>query len=129
VIPGRENFYQEIGQEDGLTVWRISGFLQDVNVPFLKGKMAELVAHGVKDVLVDFDGLKAIDSRGLGFLVTLQKELRMREGRLALVHLNAQFAALLELTKLNRVFEIFLDKETAKRSFGGTHLKQPEAPC
>jgi anti-sigma B factor antagonist len=118
----KDSFYQEIETLEGLLIWRISGFVIDNRVNDLKEKLAEVLAAGTTQILIDFEGLKAIDSRGLGFLVSVQKELRAREGRMALVHLNAQFAALLELTKLNRIFEIFLDKETARRSFGGPHL-------
>jgi len=115
-------FYQSLETCEGLVIWRISGFLQDARVSELKMALQQVLESGTFDVIFDFDGLKAIDSRGLGFLISAQKELRLRKGRMVMVHLTAQFAALLELTKLNRIFEVFLDMETAKRSFGGQHL-------
>ncbi len=117
-------FFQSIETLDGLTIWRISGFLQDARISELKAALQTVLASGQVNVIFDFDGLRVIDSRGLGFLVSVQKELRVRKGRMAMVHLTAQFAALLELTKLNRIFEVFLDMETAKRSFGGEHLHE-----
>jgi anti-sigma B factor antagonist len=117
-------FYQSTEVLDGLTIWRISGFLQDARVSDLKSTLQEILSHGGVNIIFDFDGLKAIDSRGLGFLISVQKELRLRSGRMVMIHLTAQFAALLELTKLNRIFEVFLDMETAKRSFGGQHLHE-----
>lgn len=83
----------------------------------------EIIAQGITNIIFDFEGLIAVDSRGLGFLISVQKEVRQRNGRMVMVHMTAQFAALLELTKLNRIFEIFLDMETAKRSFGGEFLQ------
>lgn len=115
-------FYQSVEVVDGLVIWRISGFLQDVRMTELKAELQRILESGQVNLILDFDGLKAIDSRGLAFLITVQKELRMKKGRMVMVHLTAHFAALLELTKLNRIFEVFLDMETARRSFGGDHL-------
>lgn len=115
-------FYQSVELINELTIWRISGFLQDARMSELKAELQKVLVDGHVNVIFDFDGLRAIDSRGLGFLISVQKELRMKKGRMVLVHLTAQFAALLELTKLNRIFEVFLDMETAMRSFGGEHL-------
>ncbi len=117
-------FYQTVETTDGLTIWKISGFLQDARTRELKAVLQQILESGNVNVIFDFDGLRAIDSRGLGFLISVQKELRLRKGRMVMVHLTAQFAALLELTKLNRIFEVFLDMETAKRSFGGEHLRE-----
>lgn len=122
----RNKFHQEYEVDGDLILWRISGFLNDNHLKDAKEFMGKVLEEGKIHVIIDFSGLSAIDSRGLGFLVSVQKELRLREGRLALVHLSAQFASLMELTKLNRIFEIFLDLETAKRSFGGPHLGLPD---
>jgi len=113
------NEFTQRTEEDGnLTLWRISGIVGDAHIADLKETLNQLLAAGRHNIIIDCEGVQAIDSRGLGLLITTQKEVRNHEGRMALVNLNAQFAALLELTRLNRVFEIFMDMETAKRSFG-----------
>ena len=118
-------FFQKAEVKDGLIVWHISGVLDDDHIDELKNNLLDLVESGHHDIIMDFGGLQAITSRGLGFLVSAQKETRSRKGRLALVNLSAQFAPLFELTRLNRILEIFLDMETALRSFG---TKQRETP-
>jgi anti-anti-sigma factor len=136
-LPEMEGFHQSVSQLDGLVHWRISGFLHDEVISEAKQTLHKILAKSPvtsesgtpiaagqgPQIILDFEGMRGIDSRGLGFLVSVQKEARIRSGRLVMVHLTAQFAALLELTKLNRIFEIFLDLETARRSFGGTHLQ------
>jgi len=111
-------FHQQAAIEGDLVVWRVSGVVDDDRIDELKIELSRLLQLDRREVIVDFAGLQAITSRGLGFLITLQKEIRSRGGRLALVNLGARFAPLFELTRLNRIFEIFLDMETAKRSYG-----------
>lgn len=123
MCPEAFNFSQTFAVEGPIVVWQVNGFLQEARIPEMKQKLHEILSQGLKNIIYDFEGLIAVDSRGLGFLISVQKEVRERDGRMVMVHLTAQFAALLELTKLNRIFEIFLDMETARRSFGGEFLK------
>ena len=128
--PNKQPFDQKVRkEEDGLAIWEISGVLNDDRISDLKPVLNRMLDGGIRNVLLDFGGLKAIDSRGLGFLITVQKEIRERLGRMVIVQINAEFAALLELTKLSRIFEIFYDIESAKRSFGTleTPLPPPES--
>jgi anti-sigma B factor antagonist len=118
-------FFQKAEVRDGLIVWHISGVIDDDRIDELKNTLLDLVESGHCDIIMDFGGLQAITSRGLGFLITAQKETRSREGRLALVNLSAQFAPLFELTRLNRILEIFLDMDTALRSFGTNQTETP----
>ncbi|MBW7940103.1 MAG: STAS domain-containing protein, partial [Candidatus Omnitrophica bacterium] len=119
MCPEAFHFTQTFAVEGSIVIWQVNGFLQEARIAEMKQKLNEIIAQGITNIIFDFEGLIAVDSRGLGFLISVQKEVRQRNGRMVMVHMTAQFAALLELTKLNRIFEIFLDMETAKRSFGG----------
>ncbi|MCG3197953.1 MAG: STAS domain-containing protein [Candidatus Omnitrophica bacterium] len=121
----RNGFDQAVEFSEELVIWRMSGVLSEKHSAEVKQQLSDLVGAGKRHLIIDFDGLQAIDSRGLSLLISIQKAMREIEGRVVFVHLNAQFAALMELTKLNRIFEIFLDMETAKRSFGGANLGLP----
>ena len=114
-----EAFHQEIIAEESLVVWRISGHLNSSRYKEVRTELARLTGEGLRFIVLDLQGLESLDSRGLGFLVTVQKEVREREGRVVIAHLAARFAILFETTRINRIFEIFLDLESAKRSFGG----------
>jgi anti-anti-sigma factor len=111
-------FSQETAVDEGILIWRVSGVLNSDRVDDLKGMLNTVLRKQHHNIILDFQGLQAIDSRGLGFLITVQKEVREQGGRLVIVNLGAQFAPLFELTRLNRIFEIFIDIGTAKRSFG-----------
>ena len=113
-----DSFRQEVLTQDNLVLWRISGNLNLPHYEELKSELGRLIENKTRNVVLDLQGLESIDSRGLGFLITVQREVRGIQGRLVLVHLAARFAPLFETTRLNRIFEIFLDLESAKRSFG-----------
>jgi anti-sigma B factor antagonist len=55
---------------------------------------------------LDLSALTFLDSSGLGTLVSLHKTLRSRNGTVRLLQPAANVRQILELTRLNRVFEI-----------------------
>jgi anti-sigma B factor antagonist len=72
----------------------------------LKDRAKRLFAPELKDI--DFDGttLDFIDSSGLGALVSIQKLAAERGGKLRLLALKPAIVEIMEMTRLNRVFEI-----------------------
>ena len=62
-------------------------------------------------------GLIAIDSSGLGVLVSLSKKIREQGGELRLANLNDDLKTLFELTKLDTLFQIADTRERALESF------------
>lgn len=119
-------FQQDIVARDDLVIWRISGNMNFDHYAELKAELGRLVESKSRNVVLDLQGLQSIDSMGMAFLVSAQREVRGLQGRLVLVHLAARFAPLFETTRLNRIFEIFLDLESAKRSFGRMGPKQDD---
>ena len=111
-------FVQETRIEDGIVIWELNGALRQDTLSNLKKTLGRLLHEGHQNFIFDFEGLNALDSQGIGFFISALREIRARHGRMVLVRVDAKFAALFELTLLNRVFEMFTDMETAKRSFG-----------
>lgn len=90
--------------------------LDDGDLAFRK-VVHELVARGRAKIVVDLDGVTAIDSSGVGMMVAKLKTVRELGGDLRLVHLNARGQRLFTLAKLRTVFETFDDEDAALRSF------------
>ncbi|MCB9766922.1 MAG: STAS domain-containing protein [Candidatus Omnitrophica bacterium] len=118
-------FDQESRVEDGIVIWEVNGALRQDNIGDLKKKLGKLLHEGHHYFIFDFEGLNALDSQGIGFFISALREIRTRNGRMVLIRVDAKFAALFELTLLNRVFEMFTDLETAKKSFGPVKDKEP----
>ena len=68
------------------------------------------------DVVVDLKGVVFLDSAGVGVLVGLFKNARLRGGRARFCGLTPGVRSVLELIQLDRIFEIYDDVETAVRS-------------
>jgi anti-sigma B factor antagonist len=82
-----------------------------------KNQMVKLFEDGKKDLVVDLQTVRFIDSSGLGALVSGFKNASSRSGCLKLAGLQLQVKSMFELTRLHRVFEIFIDAEEALGSF------------
>jgi anti-sigma B factor antagonist len=55
---------------------------------------------------LEFGSTRFVDSSGLGVLISLQKVMRDRHGRIRVVSPTSQVQQILELTRLHRLFEI-----------------------
>ena len=74
----------------------------------------EIIKHvesNVDIVLIDFQHVTFMDSSGLGALVLALKTVRAAGGKLFICSVNEQIRMLFELTSMDRVFEIFSDRE------------------
>ncbi|WP_413159988.1 STAS domain-containing protein [Capilliphycus salinus ALCB114379] len=74
-------------------------------------EISNLVDQGAKIILIDFEGVTFMDSSGLGALVLALKTVRAAGGKLMVCSINEQIKILFELTSMDKVFEIFKDRE------------------
>ena len=106
-------------REDGrVTIVSVSGDLVagDSEVVFKK-TVSRLLEEGKVDLLVDCTALRFVDSTGLGALVRALTTSQNEGGQTKLLGVGANLRKLLELTKLDSVFEMFEDREEAVSSF------------
>jgi len=64
-------------------------------------------------VILDMAGVMLLGSAGLGALVTIDKQLRARGGRLVLFNLRPDILAVMRLTKLDRLLGIAETRDEA----------------
>ncbi|MEN8149763.1 MAG: STAS domain-containing protein [Planctomycetota bacterium] len=83
----------------------------------MKEELKERIALG-DDVLVDLADVTFTDSEGLGALVAVFRTATAAGGRFALCAPRSNFTALLRLTRLQRVFEIYDDEASALEALG-----------
>ncbi len=82
-----------------------------------KKTLTRLLEEGHVNLLVDLKGVGFIDSSGLGALVRALTNSQKEGGQTKLLHAGPQIRKLLEMTKLDSVFEIHDDMERAVSSF------------
>lgn len=85
-------------------------FLADVQ-PFLNADRPQLV--------FDLSAIRQLDAAGVEMLLHCVSEVMKRDGDLKLASLSPQAAMVLELTRTDRLFEIYDNSTEAARSFSG----------
>lgn len=106
-------------REDGrVTIVSISGDLVigDSEAAFKK-EILRLLEQGKVDLLIDCTALRIVDSTGLGALVRAMTTSQNEGGQTKLLKVGPQLKRLLELTRLDSVFETFDDPVKAVSSY------------
>lgn len=75
----------------------------------LKEVLQKMIEQGEINIVVKLSQVRFIDSSGLGALLSGFKNVAARSGRLVLSNIQSQVLSMFELTRLNRVFEIYTD--------------------
>jgi len=74
-------------------------------------------SNGHKKFLINLEGVDFIDSNGLGELTRCFCSVRQAGGDMKLIHVKARVQALLEITKINKLFEIHTEEHVALEAF------------
>jgi anti-sigma B factor antagonist len=75
----------------------------------LKAYLLQMIEGGATHIIVQLGQVRFIDSSGLGALLSGNKLILAKSGKLALVDIQRQVLSMFELTRLNRVFDIYTD--------------------
>ncbi|MGR9044076.1 MAG: STAS domain-containing protein [Gammaproteobacteria bacterium] len=79
----------------------------------LKQYILDMIESGENNIVVQLQEVKFVDSSGLGALLAGYKHAATKSGKLALSNMQQQVLSMFELTRLNRVFEIYSDLDEA----------------
>jgi anti-sigma B factor antagonist len=102
-----------------VTILRLKGRLElDDGDIVLREHVDRLAAEGRVNLLLDMTDVTRMDSAGIGMLVGKYMSVKNRGGTLRLLHLTDRTSRLLHVTRLETVFEIFEDENTAVNAFG-----------
>jgi len=83
----------------------------------MQAEFNKLAKDNRVNVIYDFGNIHYISSSILGFLITSFRELESKGGSLKLLNVQPSVSSVLEITRLNRILEMFNDEETALKSF------------
>lgn len=83
----------------------------------LRDKVNELLESGETRIVLNLEKVKYMDSAGIGELVACYKRAKEKEGTVKLLNPSGKVYDLLQLTKLEEVFETYRDEGEALGSF------------
>jgi anti-anti-sigma factor len=100
-----------------LEVIQPSGILDGVNAKEVRSQVVKLLEQNPSPdvILVDLQNVTFMDSAGLGTLVSILKTVRFAGGDFFVCSLSEQVKVIFELTKMERVFQIFKDRSDFER--------------
>jgi anti-sigma B factor antagonist len=83
----------------------------------LREKVHELLDAGENRILLNLEKVKYMDSAGIGELVACYKRAKEKDGTVKLLNPSGKVYDLLQLTKLEEVFDTYRDEGEALGSF------------
>jgi len=94
--------------------------LDRTQIEAIGNELLDLVADGArKKVLINFEDVDYLSSAMLGKLIALHKRLALSKGELKLCGIKASIREVFEITRLDKVFDIYPDRESAIAAFLG----------
>ena len=83
------------------------------NAPAVRKDLLHLIDTGHQQLVLDLGEVTFVDSSGLSVLVSALKAANKNAGSVALLNLTNDVRALIELTRMHEVFQIFADEQAA----------------
>jgi len=110
----------KVREKEGIIVVDLAGEirLSDNFTPTLQRQVAEQLAEGKSDILLNFAKVDFIDSYGIGDIVASYSAVKEKKGRLKLACLSPKIWLIFQYSGLTRILEIFDSEEKAIQSFG-----------
>jgi len=100
-----------------VVVVAVSGEVDTTSVGDLNAIFDKLVTGGEQNYVIDLARVTFMDSSGLAALARLYKRIRIGNGDVRLCCLRSDMRRIIELTRFDRVFDIFDNREAAVASF------------
>ena len=105
-----------VSQQAGASIIEFvdSKLLDEVSIAQIGEALAAMVAGEERPLLVvDFSNVAHMSSSVLGMLITLHKQVREHDGRMALCNVRPEIYKVFTITKLSEVFQIYDSRTTA----------------
>lgn len=88
-------------------VIRVTGRVDAATYAQLESKLKEYIDNGHRHIVLEMDGTDYLSSAGARVLISAQKALKPRGGRLALAQPSARVREVVELAGLEALFPIY----------------------
>ncbi len=108
----------------------MAGAIDATTVISFQTTLENLQLNGITRFVLDMEGIRYVNSTGLGSLVRLADQLESEGGGFALVKIHPKVKVVFDMLGLNAFFKIFNSKEEAEKHFaGGEAAVEETAPA
>ena len=92
--------------------------LDEANITEIGAALASLVeARQRPKLMLDFQNVDHLSSAALGMLINVNQKIKLQNGELRLANIKPQIIEVFMITRLNKLFKIFPNREAALESF------------
>ena len=114
-----------VDKQDGLVVYELlEERLTSLNAPILKSELVLANAEGFKNVVVDLDKVKFVDSSGLSALLIGHRLCKDEKGIFGLCGLNDTIKNLIKISQLEDVLHVYSTQYDASEAITNKKKKK-----
>jgi anti-anti-sigma factor len=96
----------ETNQDPIIRFYKPEGDITASNAPKIRAELKNLIAEGVRDLVIDLINTRVIDSTGIGLLVATHNSLLRLNGKLSLKNVSQELLELLKAFRLDKHFDM-----------------------
>ncbi|MEW5758363.1 MAG: STAS domain-containing protein [Candidatus Omnitrophota bacterium] len=104
-------------QSNDVIVCSVKGEININTSPNMRKEFEKLVREDSKKILLNLNNVSYIDSSGLATLIEILQRVKRNNGLMRLSNLSEKVSSLFEITKLDKLFNIFSSEEEALQNF------------
>lgn len=98
----------------GVFCLRVAGELDVATVGILRGAVDRLLEQGCRGLLLDMAGVTFLDSSGIGLLLRILRDMKVRQGDFVITGLTPDLWDLFRITGTRRMFDFVEDPREAE---------------
>ena len=117
-MKGIDVYVEEAAQNRGVSVLRVSGYVDTTTSPDLERRLQALLREKRFHVVVDLTKVEYISSAGWGIFISEIREIREHGGDLRLAGMMPDVREVFDLLEFENILQSFTDSDLAVASFG-----------
>ena len=95
--------------------------LEEMDIQAIRESIMSVIEEGGRiNLILDFCNVRFLSSAVLGLLMRISKKVYEQDGRLRLCNISSRLYEIFKITRLNKIFDIYDDVESATESLSGT---------
>lgn len=96
----------QLEQEPIIRFYKPEGDITASTAPMIRVDLKNLIAEGIRDLVIDIANTRVIDSSGIGLLVATHNSLLRLNGKLTIKNVSQDLLELLKAFRLDKHFSI-----------------------
>jgi anti-sigma B factor antagonist len=117
-MKGIDVYVEEAAQNRGVSVLRVSGYVDTTTSPDLERRLQALLREKRYHIVVDLSKVEYISSAGWGIFISEIREIREHSGDLKLAGMVPDVREVFDLLEFENILQSYPDAELAVASFG-----------